>query len=71
MRVLNHLQTFLPNLHLLTENFGPSLKISNKQKVVWGAGQQKAFEDTLILISNITNNKDGPLRPEEELKCEM
>ena len=54
MGVLNQLQRFLPNLHVLTEKFKPSLKMSNKQIFAWGTDQQKAFEDTLLLISNIT-----------------
>ena len=34
MGVLNHLQKFLPNLHVLTQKFRRSLKMSNRQKFV-------------------------------------
>ena len=54
MGVLNHLQKILSNLHILTKQFRPSLKKSNKQKFVWGKDRQQAFEDTVNLISNIT-----------------
>ena len=55
MEVFNHLQKFLSNLHILTEQFRPSLKLSNKQKFVWGTDRQKAFEDTVNLISTSQN----------------
>ena len=51
--VFNHLQKFLRNLYNLTKQFRLSLKISKNQKLVWGLDQQKAFKDTLKLISNI------------------
>ena len=53
MGVLNHLQKFLPTLHLLTEQFRPSQKMSHKQKFIWGTDQQKTFENTLNLFSNM------------------
>ena len=35
MGVLNHLQTFVPNLQLYTEKFRPPLKFSNNAKTIW------------------------------------
>ena len=70
MVVLNHLQRFLPNLHVLTKKFRPPLKMSNKQKFVWGTDQQKAFEDTLLLISNITKMYHYDQKMNSRVKCD-
>ena len=54
MGILNHLQRFLPNLQVHSDQLRPSLKASNKSKFVWGEGQQTAFRNILQLIANIT-----------------
>ena len=70
MGVLNYLQKFLPNCHLLTKQFRPSLKMSNKQIFVWGADQQKGFEDTLNLLSNITKMYQKDQKRNSRVKCD-
>ena len=54
MGMLNHLQRFLPNLQVHSDQLRPSLKASNKSKFVWGEDQQTAFRNILQLIVNIT-----------------
>ena len=70
MGVLNHLQKYLPNFRTQTEQFRPSLKMSIKRKFVWGAAKQKAFEDTLNLISNITKRYDYNKKKNFNVKCD-
>ena len=61
MGILNHLQRFLPNLQVHSDQLRPSLKASNKSKFVWGKArlcggdcQQTAFRNILQLIAKIT-----------------
>ena len=54
MGILNHLQRFLPNLQVHSDQLRPSSKASNKSKFLWGECQQTAFRKILQLIANIT-----------------
>ena len=69
MGILNHLQRFLPNLQVLSDQLRPSLKASNKRGMfVWGEDQQSAFVNILQLIPNITKmfhydqNRNTPVK---------
>ena len=44
---LKPLQRFLPNLQVHSDQLCPSLKASNKSKLVWGEGQQSNFQNIL------------------------
>ena len=44
--------------------------MSNKQKLVWGTDQQKAFEDTLLLTSNITKMYHYDQKRNSRVKCD-
>ena len=43
MGILNHLQQFLSNLQVHSDQLRPTLKASNKNKFVWGEEQQTVF----------------------------
>ena len=53
MGMLNHLQRFLPDLHTHTVHFRASLKACNKQSLLWGEDQNKAFHDIIKMIAKI------------------
>ena len=70
MGILNHLQLFLPNLQVHSDQLRPSLKASNKNKVVWGEEQQSAFSNILQLIANITKMFHYDQNRKTRVKCD-
>ena len=70
MGILNHLQQFLPNLQVFSDQLRPSLKASNKSKFLWGEDQQSAFENILQLIANITKMFHYDQNRNTRVKCD-
>ena len=70
MGILNHLQQFLPNLQVHSDQLRPSLKASNKSKFVWGECQQTAFSNILQLITNITKMYHYDQSRNSRVKCD-
>ena len=70
MGILNHLQRFLPNLQVHSDQLRPSLKASNKSKFVWGDCQQTAFSNILQLIANITKMYHYDQSRNSRVKCD-
>ena len=70
MGILNHLQQFLPNLQVHSDQLRPSLKASNKSKFVWGECQQTAFRNILQLIADITKMYHYDQGLNSRVKCD-
>ena len=70
MGILNHLQRFLPNLQVFSDQLRPSLKASNKSKFEWGEDQQSAFVNILQLIANITKMFHYDQNRNNRVKCD-
>ena len=70
MGILNHLQQFLPNIQVHSDQLRPSLKASNKSKFVWGDCQQTAFSNILQLIANITKMYHYDQNRNSRVKCD-
>ena len=70
MGILNHLQRFLPNLQVHSDQLRPSLKACNKSKFVWGECQQTAFSNILQLIANITKMYHYDQSRNSRVKCD-
>ena len=70
MGILNHLQRFLPNIQVHSDQLRPSLKASNKSKFVWGECQQTAFRNILQLIANITKMYHYDQSRNSRVKCD-
>ena len=70
MGILNHLQRFLPNIQVHSDQLRPSLKASNKSKFVWGDCQQTAFSNILQLIANITKMYHYDQSRNSRVKCD-
>ena len=70
MGILNHLQRFLPNLQVYSDQLRPSLKASNKSKFVWGECQQTAFSNILQLIANIRKMYNYDQSRNSRVKCD-
>ena len=68
--ILKHLQRFLPNLHVHSDQLRPSLKASNKSKFVWGEDKQSAFRNILQLIANITKMYHYDQSRNTRVKCD-
>ena len=71
MDILNHLQRFLPNLQVHSDQLRPSLKASNRSKFVWGECQQTAFRNILQLIANITKMYHYDQGRNSRVKCDV
>ena len=70
MGILNHLQQFLPNLQVHSDQLRPSLTAGNKSKFVWGECQQMAFSNILQLIANITKMYHYDQSRNSRVKCD-
>ena len=70
MGILNHLQRFLPNLQVHSDQLRPSLTAGNKSKFVWGECQQTAFKNILQLIANITKMYHYDQSRNSRVKCD-
>ena len=70
MGILNHLQRFLPNLQVHSDQLRPSLTAGNKSKFVWGECQQMAFSNILQLIANITKMYHYDQSRNSRVKCD-
>ena len=70
MGILNHLQRFLPNLQVHSDQLRPSLKASNKSKFVWGECQQTAFSNILQLTAKITKMYHYDQSRNSRVKCD-
>ena len=70
MGILNHLQHFLPNLQVHSDQLRPSLKASSESKFVWGEDQQTAFRNILQLIANITKMYHYDQSRNTRVKCD-
>ena len=70
MGILNHLQRFLLNLQVHSDQLRSSLKASNKSKFVWGEDQQSAFRNILQLLANITKMYHYDQSRNTRVKCD-
>ena len=70
MGILNHLQRFLPNLQVHSDQLRPSLTAGNKSKFVRGECQQTAFSNILQLIANITKMYHYDQSRNSRVKCD-
>ena len=70
MGTLNHLQSFIPDLHTHTVHFRASLKACNKQSFLWGEDQNKAFHDIIKMIAKIPSQYQFDSSKGSRVKCD-
>ena len=70
MGTLNHLQSFIPDLHTHTVHLQASLKACNKQSFMWGEEQNNAFKGIINMIAKIPSIYHFDSSKNSRVKCD-